>query len=381
VSSAPRAVARRWLPWLIIGGLLVMLGILTAPPGQGGALDPNGTGPNGAKALVLLLRRYGAVVTIDRGVPGPGVGAALVLSDQLDDARRSMLPGWVAAGGHLVVADPRSPLQLGAATDATSLFSSHDLTPRGPCPALGLSDVDQLAVGPSLLLRLPPGAKTTGCYGYTLGDGERAWFVLSAPVGRGSVVALAGAGVWTNSLVGTDDNAALAVDLLAPAAGTRVDVLVASLAGSGHRSTLDLLSPRLKSSLLEILVALAALAWWKGRRFGRPVPERGVVSIAGSELVIAVGDLLARTGSRNAAAQQLRQGTRAWLGERLGIGRRATADEVADVLALRDGRPRDPVVALLADAPIADEQALVALAQSLTHLRQEVQGGRSPSHG
>jgi len=380
--SGPRLRAvRRWVPWLVIAGLLLLLGIVAAPAGQGGTLDPNGTGPNGAKALVLLLRHYGAVVTLDHGVPGPGVGAAVVLQDQLDDARRSMVAGWVAGGGRLVVADPRSPLQLGAATDASSAFTSRDLIPSGPCPELGLSDVEQLAVGPSLLLRVPPGSTATGCYGYTLDDGEPAYFVLSARHGRGSEVALGGAGVWTNSLLASDDNAALAVDLLAPAAGAHVDVLVASPAGSGQRSALDLLSPRLKSSLLEILIALAVLAWWKGRRLGRPVPERGVVSIAGSELVVAVGDLLARTGSRDAAAAQLRRGTRAWLGERLGIGHRATADQIADVLTMRDGAPRDGVLALLADAPVADEAALVGLAQSLAHLRQEVQRGRSPSSG
>jgi len=372
-------MTRRWVPWLVIGGLLVVLAIVSAPAGQGGTLDPNGTGPNGAKALVLLLRQYGAVVTIDHGVPGPDDGAALILQDQLTDARRSMLAGWVAAGGRLVVADPRSPLQLGAATDASSLFTSHELTPQGSCPALGLSDVDQLSVGPSLLLRRPPGSTASGCYGYTLNDGEQAWFVLSAPQGRGSVVALGGAGVWTNALLGSDDNAALAVDLLEPAPGANVDILVASLVGGGNRSVLDLLSPRLKSSLIEILVSLAVLAWWRGRRLGRPVPESSVVSIAGSELVVAVGDLLARTGSRDAAARQLRHGTRAWLGERLGLGRWATADQLADVLTFREGTPRDPVVALLVDAPIADEEALVVLAQSLAHLRQEVQRGRSPS--
>jgi hypothetical protein len=379
VSSSPIRVTRRWLPWLVIGGLLVVLGIVSAPAGQGGALDPNGTGPNGAKALVLLLRSYGAVVTVDRGVPGPDDGAALVLQDQLTDARRSALAAWVAAGGRLVVADPRSPLQLGAATDVSSLFTSQDLTPQGPCPALGLSDVDQLSVGPSLLLRLPPGSTATGCYPYSLSDGEQAWFVLSAPQGRGSVVTLGGAGVWTNARLGTDDNAALAVDLLAPRPAAHVDILAASLIGGGNRSTLDLLNPRLKSSLIEVLVALAVLAWWKSRRLGRPVPESGVVTIAGSELVVAVGDLLARTGSRDAAARQLREGTRAWLGERLGLGRRATADHLADVLTLRAGTPRDQLVALLADAPVADEEALVVLAQSLAHLRQEVQRGRSPS--
>jgi hypothetical protein len=293
------------------------------------------------------------------------------------DPRRQALAAWVSGGGRLVVADPRSALQPGAATPVGNGLVSTDLNPTGPCPSLGLADVDELSVGASLLLRVPPGQQATTCYDYTLGDGETASFVLATRSGAGTVIGLGGAGVWTNARLDQDDNAALAVDLLAPGTADHVDVLVASPAGSGSTSPLGLLSPRLKPALIELVIAFVLLALWRGRRLGRPVAETDPVQIAGSEIVVAVGDLLGRTRNRDAAARQLRVGARAWLGERVGVGPRATPEQIADAIAARMVVDRDVVLDLLVDAPVADETALVRLAQSLAQLRQEIAHGRS----
>jgi hypothetical protein len=193
------------------------------------------------------------------------------------------------------------------------------------------------------------------------------------------VVGLGGAGLWTNQRLDQEDNAALAVGLLAPADGAHVAVLVASQPGSGHRSLVDLLSPRLKSSLIELLVAFGVLAWWRGRRLGRPISEDGPVKVAGSEIVVAVGDLLARTANRDGAAHQLREATRAQLGEWLGLGPRAMPAQVAGALAATLGIPADRSLILLSPGPLPDDAALVRLARSLAELRQEVTRGRSVS--
>lgn len=370
--------ARRWAVWAVIALLVLLLAIAGASKGPGASLDPNGTGPDGTKGLVLLLREYGATVTVDRGLPGPGVTTALVLRDQLDPARRRALAAWVRAGGRLVVADPSSPLQVGAPTHVGNGLTEADLHPTGPCPALGLDDVERLSVGPSLLLRAAPGQAAITCYPAGAGGGEDAGFVVAANLGAGRVVGVGGAGAWINARLDQEDNAALALDLLAPGAADHVDVLVASPAGSGTKSVLDLLNPRLKSAAIELLVAFAVLAWWRGRRLGRPIPSRDPVTVPGSEIVVAVGDLLARTHNRDAAARQLRDATRRWLGERLGVGPRATPEQVADVAAGRAGWTREAVLALLGDVPLPDEQSLVALARSLAQLREEVARGSAP---
>jgi hypothetical protein len=356
---------RRWLVWVWVGAVILALAVVGSG-GQGGVLDPNGTGAQGAKAFVLLLRQYGAVVTLDQGTPGAGVDAAVVLSDRLDAARRRAVAEWARRGGELVVADPGSPLQVGAPTAVGNGLTTRDLQPTGPCDVPGLGGVQQLSVGSSYLLRVPPGQQATTCFSYGLGDGEQASFLVRS----GSVVGLGGAGLWTNQRLAQDDNAALAVGLLAPVDGRHVDVLVASPAGSGSSSLLDILDPRLKWALGMLVVAFGALVWWRGRRFGRPITEAGPVQLAGSEIVGAVGDLMARAGTRDAAAHQLRAAARARLGAELGLGPGAPADAVA----ARAGVPR----ALLEDSPVPDDAALVRLARSLADAHPGGEPARPP---
>ena len=378
MSGPARPGWRRWSPWALVAALVVALGVASQGSGPGAPLDPNGTGRQGAKALVLLLRHYGATVDLTAGLPAPGTGGALVLADQLDDARRVALAAWVREGGRLVVADPSSPLETGVPTRLGNGFSTADLAPGGSCAVPGLETVTRLAAGTTLLLRPPPRRPGTACFGYELDDHTSASFLLAEPVGAGTVIGLGGAGLWTNARLDLADNAALAVDLLAPASGTRVAVLTASPAGSGTKSLVDLLSPRLRSALIELLVAFAALAWWRGRRLGRPVSESGVVQVAASEIVVAVGDLLNRTGNRQTAGRQLQDGCRRALAERLGLGPNATVDQVVDAAAARSAVPPADVRELLAGAPVTDDAGLVVLARSLAHLRQEVIGGPLP---
>jgi len=377
-ATPVRSRLRRWAPWLWVAAVLVAVGVVAGPSGQGSVLDPNGTGPTGAKALVLLLRQYGAQVTIDRGVPGPGVDAAVVLTDQLDQARRAALGPWVHAGGLLVVADPTSQLQVGAATQVGNGITVHDLTPSGECALPGLAQVQQLSVGPSLLLRVPPGEAATACYGYDTSGGEHTFFLLAVRNGSGAVVGLGGAGLWTNARLDQLDNAALAVDLLAPADGGHVDILV-SAPGSGHQGVFDLLSPRLKWALLELVVAFAVLVAWRARRFGRPITETGPVQLAGSEIVSATGELMARSGNRDAAARQLRDAATARLGTALGLGPRARTDIVAEALAARSGIPAARTRALLDPTPVTGDADLVRLAGALAELDREVTRGRPPA--
>jgi len=374
-TAPPTRQWRKWGPWVIVVVLLVLLGIAADGAGGGAPLDPNGTGPEGAKALVLLLRHYGATVDLTAALPPPGIGSALVLDDELDGARRDALTAWVKAGGLLVVADPSSPLQLGAPASPDSGLTSSDLHPAGVCALPTLANVTTLDVGASLLLRPPPGAPIQTCFTYHLDDHETASFLLTAPFGAGKVVALGGAGLWTNARLDRADNATLAVDLL----GRGTAILLPSEAGSGSKSELDLLSPRLKSALIQLLVAFVALAWWRGRRLGRPVEEPGVVQVAASEIVVAVGDLMTRTRNRDGAARQLRAGFRRAVGRQLGLGPRATAEDLADLISIRTSLPRERVHDLLADAPVADDNGLVLLAQSLAQLRQEVTGGHVPA--
>jgi hypothetical protein len=125
-------------------------------------------------------------------------------------------------------------------------------------------------------------------------------------------------------------------------------------------------------AMLQLVAAFGIYVWWRARRLGRPVTERVPVEIAGSELVVAVGDLLRRKGNPTRAARSLRAEARRALGTRLGVPPTASIEALSVVVAARSGREVEQVYAALADAPVADSDALVRLARTLDALRQEV---------
>ena len=96
------------------------------------------------------------------------------------------------------------------------------------------------------------------------------------------------------------------------------------------------------------------------------------MEIAGSELVVAVGDLLRRKGSPDRAAAALRRDTREVLAARLGAT--GASDEVlVRNVAARTGRPVAEVgAALVGTAPVDSTSSLVQLARTLDSIRTEV---------
>ena len=352
---------------LVLSALAV--GLIAGPSPSGGpAFDPRSTSGNGAKGLVLLLRQFGADVSLTADVPASDTPIVLVLSDQLSDDRSSALAAWTRAGGTLVVADPTSSLQLSAPVRARRGFQNVGHV-DGPCLEGGFDDVGRVDTGGSLLLQLPPGA--VGCFA----GGDNAYFLVTSAVGRGRVVALGGAGMFTNSLLAKSDNSVLAADLLFRGPGVRVAVMLPSPVGGGRRSLSALLDRRTKLVLLQLFIGLAAVVAWRARRLGRPVTETVPVQIAGSELTVAVGNLFERAHRRDTAASYLRHDLRRWLGERLGVGGSAPVEVLAATASARTGTGYEELVHLLTDQPVASDADLVALAQSIESARQEVAHG------
>lgn len=360
-------------------GLLVVVAVgvllIGRPPSEGPPLDPSSTGPLGTAALVALLEELGADVTVGEGVRGDGMvgdpspaggdDLALVLADDLDDAGRAEVTAWVQAGGTLVVADPASTL--------------HPF-PIGDVPVLGVVDlpVDQVcdlpalapvgAVEPpagSVTYELVPGA--TGCYR----RGEAA-YVGATPAGEGAIVAIGGAGVFTNQSIGEADNAVLAAALLAPRPGTQVSILGPPAPGTGEEGLAELVGDNVKAALGQLGVAFAVYALWRARRLGRPVAEPQPVALESSELVVAVGRLLQEARHHDEAARLVGDDLRRLLAERLGLGPDASAEQVAELAAARSAIPAGRVLAAMSPPPLGDADALVAHVMSAHAIHQEV---------
>ncbi|HLY82839.1 MAG TPA: DUF4350 domain-containing protein [Acidimicrobiales bacterium] len=379
-ANAPGAGrARAAWPWVMVVLAVLVVAAIAGNPKSGGApLDPSGTSPRGAKALRLLLEHYGAQVDVGGAPPqgsepqAPVQGeTALVLRDRLDASSRAGLLAWVGRGGTLIVADPGS--ELAAAPVARAPGAGGLLAARGPLgPACGepaLAGIEEIDPSPSPMLRVPKGA--TGCF--TSGD---AAFLVIRPFRAGTVVALGGPTLWTNAWIGKLDNSALAVALLAPDPGGRVAWLTGPQAGGGRRSLISLVPSRVKEGLAQLVVAFVLLALWRGRRLGRPVLEAQPVDLPGSELVLAVGNLLHRGHRVDQAAGALRSDLTRRLADLLRVGAATPPAVLADLAAARTGRDAGPILGVLAGAPPTDEAGLVALARAAETLRQEVANAR-----
>jgi hypothetical protein len=375
-GSGARSGARRALPWVAVAlGLALVVAVAGRGPEEGNPLDPASPGPLGTKGLVEVLRGLGGRVSVSADRPGAGTETALLLSDDLTPERRRGVLDWVGRGGTLVVADPGSGVTEVEPVGSTRI-GLLDAEIERRCEVAALGDVGRVAAPGGVVFKVPEGPAGSGGTG---GGGARACFprndgawLLVQPLGEGTVVRLGGASVLVNQELGEADNAILLASLLVPVEGTTVQVLQPPLPGGGTAGLGDLIAPRVRLALWQLVVAFVLLALWRARRLGRPVAEPQPVQLPGAELVAAVGNLLQRAKGRGQAAGLLTDDLRRSLAERLGLPPSAPADQVADAVAARTAVPRERVLRTLTQTTPGDEAELVALSQAIDTVRREV---------
>jgi hypothetical protein len=377
-----RSGARRALPWVaVVLGLALVVAVAGRGPEEGNPLDPASPGPLGTKGLVEVLRGLGGRVSVSADRPGIRTETALLLSDDLTPERRQGVLDWVARGGTLVVADPGSGV-----TEVEQVGSTRigllDAEIERRCAVAALGDVGRVAAPGGVVFKVPegqggpgnpagPGGSGAGGIRACFPRNDGAWLLVQ-PLGEGTVVRLGGASVLVNQELGKADNAILLASLLVPTEGTTVQVLQPPLPGGGTAGLGDLIAPRVRLALWQLVVAFVLLALWRARRLGRPVAEPQPVQLPGAELVVAVGNLLQRAKGRGQAAGLLTDDLRRSLAERLGLPPSAPADLVADAVATRAGIPRERVLWALTQTTPRDEAELVALSQAIDTVRREV---------
>jgi Domain of unknown function (DUF4350) len=375
----------RALPWVaVVLGVALVVAVAGRGPEEGAPLDPESPGPLGTKALMEVLRELGGEVRIASDPPGSAIQTTLLLSDDLTPDRRQELLDWVRRGGTLVVADPSSGVTEVDPAGTTGI-GLLDAEIERRCDVAALRGVGRVAAPGGVVFEVaasrggpgdrqggPPedreaAAGTRACF--PRNDG--AWLLVQ-PLGLGTVVRLGGASVLVNQELGEADNGLLLAGLLVPAPGTAVRVLRPPLPGGGTAGLGDLIAPRVRLALWQLVVAFLLLALWRARRLGRPVSEPQPVQLPGAELVLAVGNLLQRAKGRGQAAGLLTDDLRRSLAERLGLPLSAPPDLVADTVAARTGIPRERVLRTLSPTTPRDEAELVALSQAVDTVRREV---------
>lgn len=367
-AARVRAVA----PYVLLGVALVLAAIFTSrPPDLGLPLDPRSSGPIGTKALVDILGELGAEVEIAAGVPDAD-GTALLLVDQLGETDREALLAWVGAGGRLVVADPSSPLTPDVSGPAALGFTTPSIA-AGDCTLQALDDVGRVTVPGGAVYEEP--ADGVACYARN--DGF--WLVAQAE-GDGTIVSLGGPGTFTNAELGNEDNALLAAVLLVPDGRGTVTFVEPPPPGGGDASLLELIAPSIRWAIVQLLIAFGVFALWRARRLGRPVQEPTPVEVPGSELVVAVGNLLQTSGAAAHAAGMLREDARRGLAERLGLAPGTPPEVLAEAAAARTGARAEVVLAAIGppDGRLDDDR-LVALGQTVEDVRRAIFDAPTPT--
>lgn len=373
---------RRWrgpamlVAFVLLGGVVIAL--IQRGPAVAGPLDPADTGPRGAHALAALLEHRGQAV-IRAGSAAAAATQARPPGTTLVITSPGRLSRGQLAGLALVPAD-----LLIVAPDGTALTAlAPGVTLAGPAPVL--------TTPPRCGL---PGARLAGT-AYAGGQAFRtsrrgAWrcypasplapqvaggFAALIRYGAGgrTVTVLGSGSFLANQRLGSDGNAALALNLLA--ATPRIVWLVPAppaAAPARPRSPAALVPPPAYLVAAELAVALLLAALWRARRFGPLVAEPLPVVVRASETVEGHGRLYRARRARGRAAAALRAATLARITTRLGLPRAVPADVICRELAARTGREPGEVQAILFGPAPRDDAALVSLAAGLDQLEGQV---------
>lgn len=330
-------------------------------------MDPAATSPEGAHALVSLLRSRGVTV---------------VVADSITQVERAAAPGTL-----LLVAQTRR-----IASDSLLsriAYTSSDLllvqpTPRARAalaPGIRTNNVDTFDDEPNCALRE---ANQAGSVQFGSSDAYTA--AGEVPViscyhgklvryrdGQRTVTVVGGTDFMTNGGLLQEGNAALAMNLT----GARSRVIwYAPQHIEGARAPsatiFDLIPNHVIWIVWQLWLVVALVALWKSRRVGPLVAEDLPVVVRASETIEGRGRLYRSRRARDRAAQALRTATLQRLVPWLGIGSDAAATAVVAAISQRTGADSESVQRRLFGPPPATDTELIHLAQALDDIERQV---------
>lgn len=365
----------RWaaLTLLVIAAVALVGGFVRGSH-SGGAMDPAATGPDGAHALVALLRERGVQVIVAGGVGDVERAARpdslLMVAETGRIVDDDVLRRLARAPGDLLLVRPTAAARealapmIGAGGPAGAGGSVGSV--REPdCDlreAVRAGSVD-LPAAQTYVAAAAARRPVQSCYRGALvryRTAERTVTVVGSPA------------FLQNAGLARLGNAALALNLTG--AQPRLiwyapQALVGTPAGTA--TIADLIPDNVGWLVAQLGVALVAAALWKGRRLGPLVAEQLPVVVRASETVEGLGRLYRSRRARDRAAQVLRAAVIQRLEPRLGLGVAAPPAAVVHSVAARLGAPPGPVAGLLFGPPPDSDTDLLQLARALDDMERQ----------
>lgn len=370
-TVAVRADVRRYLPWAALGLVLIaavaVVGVYLTAPRPGGRMDPGGTGPDGAHALVTLLRERAVEVVVASTVADVERSArpdALVLiAESGRIADDELLDRLARVPGDRLLVQPSVRARKALAPDVRT--GGH-----GPVSHEPSCDLRAAQQAGSVDLR---GAQTYVAVDHRPLDSCYGGAVVRYRTG-GRTITLVGTGSFmTNAGLRVEGNAALAMNLTG-AKPRLVWYAPQRIEGdrSGTATLSELIPPNVHWLVWQLCLAVALAAVWKGRRLGPLVADQLPVVVRASETVEGAGRLYRSRRASDRAAQALRSAALQRLAPRLGLGVAASPPAVLATIAARTGaHPEFLAHVLFGPAPDSDAE-LLNLARALDDIERQV---------
>lgn len=360
---------RSWWGWAIAIVVMVAFGLTMATRQPiNSAFDVDSNEPMGTRALVMLLERFGGTVSVDNQPHGD---TAILFRDDLTQTETSTIARWVREGGTLIVADPMSSFLDAQIGGANAFRQPHHLTPQ--CDSeltMGVERIEPQRHNSYDVFEREP--FTTSCFPATGGS-----FMTESRLDSGRVVALGSGTIFTNGQLGEVDNSVLAMNLLLSSESSTITVLeTRDVTTSGDEELGDLIPESVNALIWQITIAGVLLMLWRARRVGKPITEPQQVELPGSQLTVAVGNLMQNAGQIDGAAQILRADLRRSIGELIGMNPNTDIELLAAAVSERTGVDKTLLLYALIDRPVASSRDLVDLAQTIEGLHREVSNAR-----
>ncbi len=364
---------RRTRTWVTVGiALLAILGAaaltaLLTSPRSGGLLDGDSTSADGAHALVSLLREQGVQVhlagTVAEAADAAGPDTLLVVAQTRYLPAADLLARLADVDADLLLIQPSSPTR-----ELLAPGVQRDHRPARTQPNCELRAARQAGTidlrSATTFRALDDPRDFSSCYGGAVvryHDGDR-------------VITVVGASEFLQNGALTDaGNAALAMNL----AGEQPRLVWYAPQrpeddGAGSATVFQMIPQRVYWIVGQLIVVVALLALWQGRRLGPLVAERLPVVVRASETVEGRGRLYRSRRARDRAADALRAAARQRLLPRLGLTRTAGPDQILGALAAQTGMPPGHLEHLLYGPVPSGDEDLQALAHALDDIERKV---------
>ena len=386
-SPRARGWRRRWVLVAVLAAAVVAVAFLFVSQGPGPAssapLDPRNPTANGAQALARVLESQGVRVVVARGeaeLERAGVDAdttvVVTRTAPLAESTTKGLARLASRAERLVLVAPDRSILRYLAPEVTvteARRAAQDLVATD----CGTSDVKPGETLSRSQVEYTSSLADAACFTH---DGASVYLSLARRGVTPPMVLLGSTSMPANDQITDASNAAVMLRALGHSGRvvwyvpSREDVPAGDDAGLGS------LVPRWLGPVLALGgFAFLGLVLWRGRRFGRLVPEPLPVVVRAVETTESRGRLYRRARDASRAGATLQGATRTRLADYLGLPRpnpsissRGADQALVSAVSAATGRQVGEVGALLLGPPPTRDDHLLGLAAELAALEKEV---------